>query len=667
MSKPAITPMWIELDIDRAGNDIRISARGSRGEHVSSRLLGVKVDALLRFASDVERAAMVGESLGAATIDEARAIQRAVLDGEVGVLFARLREGAGGPLLVRLWAHDIELQGVPWEALCKPGESLGFWGTSADIWLVRGVASSVSRQPREVRGAVKVLAIAPTGSAGLANLKQALADRIASGEVEWLDPLEGRAAQVSGILERLRREPIPHVLHFLGHGGIDEAGRPALRMANEGNAEKWLAVEVLGQQLASSFRGMLRLIVLEACEGAKPSAFASAAEILARAGADAVVAHLWPIKSTVGRTFSTQFYKALTGANDALGDVTLALNEARRAVLAAYDSSAEALSPVLYLRAPEGKIFDFKGRKVAPPRTASTPTDSEGIPSGLARIVRTPFSLVLGDRWKDDRVALDKFRDKLQKELAKTVEPPAGLSMSALAQWFALYRGSDKLGSEFQKAFRAELEPPPVVTAMARLLCPGVHTTLLRNPWLELSVAEAQLDRTIYVIQPGDDGALVMKREAGADDWEELDAPPVDVNIDEEILILRPYRGYTPEQVFTRPLLTEDDYYLRLRELWSLLPVDLVNAILRTIGRRPALLLGLSMLTAHHRMLLHNLHTRGVPRESLAVVDQVDRESKLWESGAGLPGKNEGVEVVETNVEALCVALETISHERNGQ
>jgi hypothetical protein len=516
---------------------------------------------------------------------------------------------------------------------------------------------------------VKVLAIAPTGSAGLANLKQALAERIATGEVEWLDPVEGPAAKVPGILERLGREPIPHVIHFLGHGGIDEQGRPALRMGDEDDdEEKWLPAEVLAQRLAASFRGMLRLIVLEACEGAKPSVFASAAEILARAGADAVVAHLWPVRGDVARTCSTQLYRAMTGVDRYAGDIALAMNESRLAMLATYDSSAEALSPVLYLRAPNGNIFDFHRRKPTPPRT-SVPgsAHSDDVPSGITRILRTPFSLVLGDRWKDDRVALDKFRDKLQKELAKAVAPPAGLSMSALAQWFVLYRGADKLGSEFQKAFRSGMEPPPIVSAMARLLCPGVHTTLLRTPWLEHSLAVEQPDRTIYVIQPGDDNALVMKREGGADEWEELDTPPIDFDVDREFLILRPYRGYTPEQVFTRPLLTEDDYYLQIRELWStsVLPVDLANAILRTLCRRPALLLGLSMLTAHHRMLLHSLHARGIPRESLAVLDQADadHERKLWESGAGLPGKNEGVEVVEMNVEVLCAALQTMTEE----
>src|SRR5262249_62192338 len=60
----------------------------------------------------------------------------------------------------------------------------------------------------------------------------------------------------------------------------------------------------LGRELAESFCEDLRLVILEACEGAKAGAFGSAAEILAKAGADAVVAHLWPVKADTARTCS---------------------------------------------------------------------------------------------------------------------------------------------------------------------------------------------------------------------------------------------------------------------------------------------------------------------------------------------------------------------------
>ncbi|CAN92068.1 hypothetical protein predicted by Glimmer/Critica [Sorangium cellulosum So ce56] len=165
---------------------------------------------------------------------------------------------------------------------------------------------------------MRVLAIAPSGGAALVRLKEVLAGPIAAGEVEWLAPIEGQAAQLPWLFDRLGREPIPHVLHFVGHGGVKD-GAPVLWLADKDGDERWLPVELLGQQLKAGFLSFFRLVVLEACEGARPSTFASAAELLARAGADAVVAHLWPVQADVARACSERLYSALVGASLTVG------------------------------------------------------------------------------------------------------------------------------------------------------------------------------------------------------------------------------------------------------------------------------------------------------------------------------------------------------------
>jgi CHAT domain len=351
----------MELSIDRFDEALRVSARGSRGEQTAPRTLGGvhSVPELQRFAGSVGQAAQRGKPLSNALAAEAQALWQALLDGEAGALCAKLRAASDGPLLVRWMVHAPELQAVPWEAL-------GRSASSAEVLPVRGVASTDPCQAHEVRGAVRVLAVAPQGGSG--SLKDALAARVAAKEVEWLDPVEGTAAGSRYLLARLRREPVPHVLHFIGHGGLDEQGRPVLRLADEDGEEVWLPVALLGDQLAAGARGVLRLVVLETCEGAKPSpsAFASAAEMLARAGADAVVAHLWPVKTDVARACSTHLYRALAGAGPHSGDVAWSMNEARRALLGEFGESAEALSPVLYLRGPDGALFDFTGKQHEP-------------------------------------------------------------------------------------------------------------------------------------------------------------------------------------------------------------------------------------------------------------------------------------------------------------
>ena len=655
--------MWMEIDLVRVGAEVRASARGYRGEQTAPHSLGVDSDAITAFAAAVRTAAARRRPLPADLLDTARALYRAVIGGDIAALRSRLAEAAGGPLLVRLGLPDAELQAVPWEALCKPGEAMGFWASSPDLLPVRGVTTDEPWQPRAVRGALRVLAVSPTG-AGLQGLRSALADRIDSGEVEWLDPIEGPAASATHLFERLRREPIPHVLHFLGHGGQDK-GVAVLRLADdEDGDERWLPVELLAQQLKASLRGFLRLIVLEACEGARPSAFASAAEILVRAGADAVVAHLWPVQAEVASTCSAQLYRALAGADRGKGDVAVAMNEARRAILGAFDGSAEAFSPVVYLRGPDGVIFDFKARKlVAPtPRISMRPPAASSIDPALARLLQRPFSLLLGDhfvgRSGEQRAILAGFRDKLQKELVKTaVSASTALPLSVLTQRYSLHRGPVKLHAEFQKAFRAVAQTPPFIERLACLLGPGVHTTLLRHPVLEHTLAEQQPQRTIYVVQPADDGVLILRRAAGGD-WEDLDTPPDTLDLAQDIVVLRLYGGYTPELVFARPLLTEDDYLLGLHNLERSLPRDLANAILSTLSYRPTLILALSMYTGHHRALLHRIYPRGVPRGSLAVIDPQNAEREIWERGTGLPGKDAGVEVVRIAVEDLAAAFE---------
>src|SRR5262249_56335094 len=136
------------------------------------------------------------------------------------------------------------------------------------------------------------------------------------------------------------------VVHWLGQGGVDLAGKPVLRVADDEDGEEaWITAEALGRELSSSFCEELRLVILEACEGAKAGALGSAAEILAAAGADAVVAHLWPVKADAARTCSAEVYRALTAAERTQGDIGASVAAARRTLLA---QSAEAFSPILY-------------------------------------------------------------------------------------------------------------------------------------------------------------------------------------------------------------------------------------------------------------------------------------------------------------------------------
>ncbi|HRI66366.1 MAG TPA: CHAT domain-containing protein, partial [Polyangium sp.] len=377
---PPIQPTWIEFTITSDESRIFVGTKGSRAEHLPQRELRVPRSEVVEFARLVEVAARYEQGLSEKGLAAAHNIQKALLDEDRRALFSRLQEASGGMVLVRFVVEDPALHAIPWEALCKPDQKRGFWSTSADVFPVRTIASGDPWSPRDVSGAIEVRAIAPTNGAGVKNLQLALKDRIHLGEVKWLEPLEGRDARVLELLDRAGRGPGPHVLHFLGHGRLSSSNIPELRLADDRDGEEeWVAVDLLAEPLREHFKANLRLIVLEACEGAAPGDFASAAEIFVKAGADAVVAHLWPVRADVALLFSMQFYRALTQSFRGRGDVAWAANEARRAVFIKHGASA--FCPVVVLRGTDSRVFRFPEQV---PQRSKLPAIVEFLPNGDA-------------------------------------------------------------------------------------------------------------------------------------------------------------------------------------------------------------------------------------------------------------------------------------------
>jgi hypothetical protein len=110
-----------------------------------------------------------------------------------------------------------------------------------------------------------------------------------------------------------------------------------------------------------------------------------------------------------------------------------------------------------------------------------------------------------------------------------------------------------------------------------------------------------------------------------------------------------------------RPLITEDQYLLGINDLESMLPLELADALMGELNHRPALLLGLSMLTWHHRMLLYRLFgKRPMPNGSLVVLEPGETERELWERGRILPARA-GVQVIELSAKDLEIPLEAMT------
>ncbi len=638
---------WLEVEVETRGNEIHVRARGSRGERPAPHVLASAVtsNSLPALAQHVGRAVHVGRPLSSPAIELAQTIHVELFRDELRELLARLTDiSAGGDgershcVLVRFFLQNAALQAFPWEVLCKSGSPDAFLGTDPRLLVARGVSSLDPWAPREVLEAVRLLVIAPgPESPAVEALRFALDTEIAEGKIEWLDPIMGPDIGAKVLFERLRRGKAPHIVHFIGHGTVDDRGRPALRLADDDEEEVWLPVDVLARELALFFLEELRLVVLEACEGAKPGVFGSAGEILARAGADAVVAHLYPVRADVARGFSVEMYRALT-SHALHGDIGSSVSAARRTLA---NQNASAFSPVLYLRGADSILFDFSQRVPVP----SIPRPNRGSLAPALQIIldKPPYSVVVGDM-DQDRVVLKQELLTFLRENGDT--PDAHLPLSALTQRCMLRFGDEVLQSLFQQAIAGTLQenPPPLIDALAAVIPPGVHVTLLWRPHLERAIAAKQPKKNIYAVQVSLSSTNVrpriVKRPAGAAVWKMEPVLPKQFNVDEDIIVLRMYGGYSPEArpIFSQPVVTEDDH---IHGMLGDRPPQWLDELLATTRMQPGLCLGLSVLDWRNRLLLRWLYDeRPPPKDSLVILpaNADAAEPEIWLNGGGLPG-----------------------------
>ncbi len=668
--------LWVEIEIERAREEITVSARGSRGERASPHALTRRfaVARIRSFAQTVGRAAAAGEPLSPRALSDAHALYDAVFSHDTRDILVRALEASGdAPLQLRFVIREPRLQVVPWEALCEPGTSAGFLATSPRLLTTRAITSTRPWQPREVRRGVRLLVIAPIGGYGGSHLRHVLDPAIQRGAVEWTEPITEEAARLPGLFEHLRRIRCPHVLHFVGHGGMSRERRPMLRLADADDGdETWIEVDAFAQELEASLSRELRLVFLEACSGARPGSLASAAEVFARRGADTVVAYMWPVRTEFTRPAASAFYRALTDGGQLKGDVAASMQATRRALLV--QAGAAAFAPAVFVRGISSAPFDFEGRKLVPLSRAQSlsSTLAADVDPALEQLLDTSHGLVL-DRGAagEDLDGLQRFRSSLERALRAAGESEGEtLALGTLTQRYALYAGQGRLNRMFQKslALGESLSIPPIVDALGATLRPGVHVTLLWLPVLEHALLRHHADRTIYVVQTGypnsGEKRVVLVRAPTDGGWDELEDVPEHLDLARDYVVLRLYGGYSPEEnpILTTPRITEDDFIQGLMELGELLPPDWESQLMGWLRMHPALCLGISVLEWRHRMLLQWLFDyRAAPEGSVVLLGPEEREAELWRrQGASLPGRGK-IRAVRCNLNHLANRIRAMS------
>ncbi len=306
---------------------------------------------------------------------------RAFFKDEIGVCLLRSlddvkRQNAGLRLRLRL-ADAPELLDLPWEYLYNPTFKR-FFCLSDYSSLNRYMDLPQLISPLFVKPPLRVLVMvsAPFDAPELnveqewANLKTALHELENRG-LFVIDRLQ--AATLQALRTQLRKAEY-HVFHFIGHGSFDKSARKGSILLEDEHRRRH---EITSEHLADVLHNepTLRLVILNACEGGRTSRsdpFAGAAQKIVQQGIPAVIAMQFAVTDSAAIAFSEVFYGKI--AKGLSLDESLA--ETRQAL---YDRhhQMEWATPVLYMRAKDGRLFDIAASKQAQGTNAQSEKDSK--------------------------------------------------------------------------------------------------------------------------------------------------------------------------------------------------------------------------------------------------------------------------------------------------
>jgi hypothetical protein len=285
----------------------------------------------------------------------------ALFAGDVESLFqACLGEVAGqeaAGLRIRLRIGPPEIAALPWEFLYSPRQKY-YLGASRKTLLTRYLEVFQPIRPLRTALPLKVLVAIP-GASGLdtGQEKDILTEALSKlGSAVQLKVLQGDVTR-RAVADELLEERY-HVFHFIGHG-VFQNERGHLLFNDEQGGQDLISDEILARIFLDA--ASMKLVVLNACEGAKVSSFkpmVGLAPKLIERGIPAVVAHQYPVPDTTAICFARELYRGLCVAADP-GHVDAAVAHARNQLSIQFPAERSFGAPVLFMRAPDGLIFDF--------------------------------------------------------------------------------------------------------------------------------------------------------------------------------------------------------------------------------------------------------------------------------------------------------------------
>jgi TPR repeat protein len=254
-----------------------------------------------------------------------------------------------------------EVASLPWELMRRRDQSPLVVSVQTPVVRAFDTPKPIYLQP--VEGKLRILALVsnPKGTAALN-----LADEVAriskiwatldNVEVDFVRPVEAE------ILNKLAEHQY-HVIHYMGHGDFDSGAGGLLMMERDDGSAQLVSGDTFAAWMQDE---PLRLVFLNACNtgttgehmGLHP--FAGVASALIRSGVPAVVAMQFPISDKAAILFAQTFYERIAQNFP----VDAAASDGRKRLLTS--EGAEWATPVLYMRAADGNLFEQAKPELTP-------------------------------------------------------------------------------------------------------------------------------------------------------------------------------------------------------------------------------------------------------------------------------------------------------------
>ena len=323
-------------------------------------------------------------------------LYKAIFDDAVQACLLNSRDAAttqGNGLRIRLRLDAPDLAGLPWEYLYYSVKD-EFLVQSTDTSIVRYIDIPEKIRPLGVTPPLNILVMisSPRDYEPLdveqewANISGAMQDLVDQGKVA-IDRLE--TASLKALRQQLKKKDY-HIFHYVGHGAFDKKADDGI-LVFENESEH--GTQVSGQDLGVVLMGhkALRLAVINACEGARTSSsdpFSGVAQSLIRKGIPTVIAMQFEVTDKTAIVFAHEFYSSLLNG----APVDAALSDARLAIFTDV-KNIEWGTPVLFMRSPDGKVFNITStQEMIIPKTVP-PQEPESTPPERSTTTQPPLDV----------------------------------------------------------------------------------------------------------------------------------------------------------------------------------------------------------------------------------------------------------------------------------